>query len=65
MVSGAQQVVSEHPRFDVGSSVDQGHLLLIGGDRVSILDQSWDCLWDRVSILEQRVKIARGIKLVE
>ena len=43
----------------------QEHLLLIGGDRVSISDQSWDCLWDRVSISEQRVKIARGIKLVE
>ena len=43
----------------------QGHLLLIGRDRVSISDQRWDCLWDRVSISEQRVKIARGINLEE
>ena len=36
VVSGAQQVLSEHLRFDVVSSVDSGHLLLIGRDRVSI-----------------------------
>ena len=66
------EYVSEHNKWYQsipGSTWDhlliQGHLLLIGGDRVSISDQSWDCLWDRVSISEQRVKIARGINLVE
>ena len=47
-----------------GSSWDhlliQGHLLLIGGDRVSISDQRWDCLWDRVSISKQRVDCSRN-----
>jgi len=28
----------------------QEHFLLFGGDHVSILEQHWDCLWDRLSI---------------
>jgi len=32
----------------------------VGGDRVSILKQRWDCLWDRMSISKQRVDCSRN-----
>ena len=34
--------------------------MLFGGDRVSISERRWDCLWDRVSISKQRVDCSRN-----
>ena len=38
----------------------QGHRLLFGGDRVSISERRWDCLWDRVTISELHVDCSRN-----
>ena len=43
----------------------QEHWLLFGGNRVSISEQRWDCLWDHVSISKQHVGLLKESNLVE